>query len=49
MPPVISFIIGIVLLFALIGAAIWTGHGRPSGENGSNVDAARRYGSGWHG
>ena len=45
----IDFIIGIALLLGLVGLAIWTGRGRPNSEGGSNVDAARRYGSGWHG
>jgi hypothetical protein len=49
MPAMIDFIIGIALLLGLVGLAIWTGRGRPSGGNVSNVDAARRYGSGWHG
>jgi hypothetical protein len=42
-------LIGIVVLLVIIGVAIWAGRTKPTGGNGSNTDAATRYGPGYHG
>ena len=42
----LDFVLGILLLASVIGVALWAGRTRPTGDGGSNVDAARRYGPG---
>jgi hypothetical protein len=44
-----SALIGIVILLALIGFAVFVGRPKHKGGNGDNRDAATRYGPGFHG
>jgi hypothetical protein len=39
-------LVGVAIVLIIIGAVIWAGRTKTSVGNGSNADAARRYGQG---
>jgi hypothetical protein len=39
-------LVGLAIILIMIRAVIWAGRTKPSVGNGSNTDAARRYGQG---
>jgi hypothetical protein len=41
-------VLGIALILLIVAAAVWAGRTPPSNTNGSNTDAAIKYGPGSH-